>query len=146
MTCMEYGELFAAINAQKVDIGFVIDLDIDTRSRCDSFTIYEDHFDAIVAHDHPLAAHERTGITSDMLCGEKLLLPDPAAYPGMSDFVEGILTKCGAGLIAAIATWIPCILMSRQVPASPCRRNITYLFSAIWRAFCASTTGTRATM
>lgn len=95
LTCMEYGELFTAVNTQKVDIGFVIDLDADTRSRCDSFAIYEDRFDAIVSRDHPLAAYEETGVTSDMLCGEKLLLPDPAAYPGMSDFVEGILDGCG---------------------------------------------------
>lgn len=94
LTCMEYGELFAAINAQKIDVGLAIDLDVDTRSRCDSLAIYEDRFDAIVAREHPLAAYEETGVTSDMLCGQKLLLPDPAAYPGMSDFVEDILHGC----------------------------------------------------
>ena len=28
---------------------------------------------------------------SDQLCGQKLLLPDPVAYPGLSDFVDGLL-------------------------------------------------------
>lgn len=97
LTCMEYGELFAAINARKVDIGLGIDLDADTRARCDTFVIYEDCFDAIVAHDHPLASYEQSGITSDVLCGCKLLLPDPAVYSGMSDFVEGVLAECSEG-------------------------------------------------
>ena len=91
LTCMEYGELLAALNMRKVDLALTIDLDPEARGRCDSFAIYEDRFDAVVSYGHDLAACAQKGIMSDQLCGQKLLLPDPVAYPGLSDFVDGLL-------------------------------------------------------
>ena len=35
LTCMEYGELLAALNMRKVDLALTIDLDPEARGRCD---------------------------------------------------------------------------------------------------------------
>lgn len=96
LVCMEYGELLSALEMQKVDIALTIDLDPAVRSQCDSLILYEDHFDAIVSKDHPLAAFsQQGGIQSGQLCGYQLLLPDPSTYPGMNDFVNALLpTEC----------------------------------------------------
>ena len=87
--CMEYGELHNAIISRKVDLGFTIDLDPLLRESCEVCPIYEDRFDAIVGSNHPLAGCP--GVTSDMLAGHKLILPDSATYPGMDDFVRSLL-------------------------------------------------------
>ena len=91
LSCMEYGEIFSALARRKIDLAMAIDLDPGMRVRCDSLVVYEDRFDAIVSYGHPLARYAPDGISADALCGQQLLLPDPAAYPGMSDFVERLL-------------------------------------------------------
>ncbi len=90
VTCMEYGELFTAMNSRRIDIGFAIDLDPGMRAKCTTMPLYEDQFYAVVSRDHPLAFFEQ-GVESVQLCGQKLLLPEPTAYPGMSDFVNTLL-------------------------------------------------------
>ncbi len=93
--CMEYGELLSALNMRKVDLAMTIDLEADARARFDAAIIYEDQFDAIVGYGHPLATFQEQGISTGDLCGHQLLLPDPATYSGMSDFVSSLLpTQC----------------------------------------------------
>lgn len=91
LSCMEYGELYSALAMRRIDLALAIDLDADMKSRCNSLFIYEDCFDAIVSYDHPLASFQDEGINANQLVGHQLLLPDPAAYPGLSSFVEGLL-------------------------------------------------------
>lgn len=94
--CMEYGQLFAALNTHKIDIAFGIDLDENIHSVSDSIVVYEDCFYAIVNHDHPLAVYGEKGIDAAMLVGYHLLLPDPSSYPGMDTFVGGLLPEDAA--------------------------------------------------
>lgn len=99
LSCMEYGELYSALAMRKIDLALAIDLDSDMKSRCNSLFIYEDSFAAIVSYDHPLASFEEEGIEVSRLEGEQLLLPDAAAYPGLSNFVESLLPVNNPSLV-----------------------------------------------
>ena len=96
LSCMEYGELYSALAMRKIDLALAIDLDVDMKARCNSQFIYEDCFDAIVSYDHPLASFQNEGIDAAQLEGQQLLLPDPSAYPGLSNFVEALLPPSGS--------------------------------------------------
>lgn len=91
--CMEYGELYYALGAGKVDMGFGLDAKFGNAAAFASIPIYPDRFDVVVSLDHPLAKRVGEGIAVADLSEVNLMLPNPDSYPGMSEFVEGILPE-----------------------------------------------------
>lgn len=91
-TCMDYSELCRALEEDKVDVAFSMDIPSSISNVHVSVPIYSDRFYVIAASGHPLASH-REGIMLSDLAREKLLLPDSFSYAGMSDFIEGIFNK-----------------------------------------------------
>lgn len=89
--CMEYGELADAIDMRKVDFSFGLDPSFCDADRFMSLPIYRDRFDAIVGPKHPLAKRKTEGIGAEELAPFKLFLPSPERYPGMSEYISGLL-------------------------------------------------------
>ena len=97
LTCMEYGELCHALATRRVDAALTLDLDPALRDRYRVIPLYRDRFYAVVGSGHPLAAGRENGdaLCLDDLIGQRLLLPDPEAYPGMSAFLDDALSAVG---------------------------------------------------
>ena len=91
--CMEYGELYYALCADRVDLGFGLDPRFGNAAELSSVSVYSDRFDVVVSPDHPLAKRVDGGISAHELSRVDVMLPNPDSYPGMSEFVEGILPE-----------------------------------------------------
>lgn len=97
LTCMEYGELHHALATRRIDAALTLDLDPALRDRYRVLPLYRDRFYAVVGQGHPLASGRENGDALHLsdLVGQRLLLPDPEDYPGMSAFLDGALGAVG---------------------------------------------------
>lgn len=95
VTCMEYRELPVAHRSHAVDVLLDMELDPEADLACDYEPIYTDKLYAVVGRGHPLAARGASGIATDDLKDEKLVLPDNTSYPGFADRCERIAQAAG---------------------------------------------------
>ena len=97
LTCMDYGELRRALEDGTVDVALGINVHPRLSRNYRSTPIYTDHFYAIMAKDHPLAAQVE-GISMADIAKEKLLLPDSFAYAGLSELVDKLVEPRNQGV------------------------------------------------
>lgn len=90
LRCLEYEGLVDAVATNLVDAAITVDFG-DMGPEVDSFVLYRDEMRVIVAPSHPLAKFD--SLRSEMLEGQKLLLPDRKGYQGMSEFVDALLPE-----------------------------------------------------
>lgn len=89
MRCLEYGELIREHRSADVDIIFNMDFDPEAIDACDFEQIYKDELYVVVGKSHRLASFEEVSLAD--LSGEKFVLPDDQAYPGLAQKYEQIL-------------------------------------------------------
>ena len=85
-TCMNYDELFQALDDRRLDI--VLSMDVDSESTADygSIFIYRDQFYAVMAHTNPLCS-KKEGLKCADLMGKRLLLSDSFACSRLNDYL-----------------------------------------------------------
>ena len=88
LQCLEYGELIRAHRTHNVDVIFNMDFDPEAVDTCDSERIYSDRLYVVVGKKHPLAVREAVSVED--LAGERILLPDEQAYPGLAQRYESL--------------------------------------------------------
>lgn len=96
-TCMEFGESYNALNLNKVDVIFSLDLDDTVHEKCNIIPIYDDVFFVVVSPDDALVSQD--SITKEQLKHCDLILPDPDSYPGMARFINGFIPHDHEGKI-----------------------------------------------
>lgn len=95
LRCMEYGELIRAHRSHAVDVIFNLDFDPEAVEACDSEPVYRDRIYVVVGKGHRLA--KGADVAVGELAGERLMLPDEQAYPGLAQAFERIVrNSCDA--------------------------------------------------
>ena len=89
LRCMEYGELIRAHRSHNVDVIFNMDFDPEAVDACDFATVYRDRLYVVVGKKHRLAKNGDVAVGE--LAGERLILPDEQAYPGLAQSYERIV-------------------------------------------------------
>ena len=91
--CMEYGELIRAHRSHEVDVILNMDFDPEAVAACDFEQVYTDKLYVVVGKKHGLA--KRGSVSVSDLAGERFILPDEQAYPGLAQSYERIVRGVG---------------------------------------------------
>ena len=87
---LKFKDLYSALDNHRVDLNFMLDVFDDKEHPYKHTVIYEDRLYAVTTRENPLA--KRTGgIRIADLQNQKLILPDPQAYPGLENLIRRLL-------------------------------------------------------
>lgn len=87
LRCMEYGELIRAHRSRSLDLVISADLNQETADACDFERVCTGRLCAVVGRSHPIAQLAAVSSFAE-LAGERLLIPDAQAYPGLAQLCE----------------------------------------------------------
>ncbi len=87
--CMEYDELYRALQEHAVDIAVAINVNPSISNNYRSTLIYQDCFYVLCPHNHELA--QKTKISLMDLQNQKLLVPDSYIYAGLGSSVSELV-------------------------------------------------------